>query len=695
MKYFIVLIMLLLSTIGWSQSLQFLFRGKVENIDLDKSEGGVKISMVQSGASVSSATSSSNGKYTLKGSVDYSKPFDVVFSKSGFVSKKVVFDFSSLNEEDTPASAEFQPIESLDMDLFKERENVDFSFLDTEPVAKFEWNERKVQVRLDGTLVNRMRAKIDALLNEAENEAAQLEADYLAAIQAGDDAFTKKEYESALSSFEEALGYKPNEKYPADKIIELDALIKAQKNEELAEKQANQEYYNLIEAADNLRDDGNLEKASSTYKEASAKRPGEQYPKDQIAAIQVQLDEKNKALADEEVYKLAIKTADIFLKQNSLRPAKEKYEEASKLKPEEAYPKDKLKEIEDKMAALEEQEAKKKKYSDAITAGDIAYDAEDFQGAKDKYTEALTFESSSTYAKGRIAMCDEALAGSKAEEERLARIEELLEKGNAELNGENYEGAIASFSEVLTLDDKNAEATTKLAEAQLKLEELANQAESEKQYTALIAEGDQANTAKNLEDALAKYEAAKAINDTPEVNEKIAGVQDAINTAKSEADKEATYNALIADAEAKFGADDLQAAIDKYTEATTLDPSKPEPANRIVEIQTILDERAANQAKNDQFATLMKEGSDLMAANDLENAKAKFQEASSVDATSTEPQVKIDEIDALIAQNESDQEKQEQFTALMKEGSDLMASNDLDNAKSKFQEAAAVDPSKS
>ncbi len=694
MKYFIVVITLLLSSIGWSQSLQFLFRGRVENFDLAKNEGGVKVSMVQGGATISFATTSSNGKYTLKGSVNYSQPFDIVFSKSGFVSKKVAFDFSSLNEEDTPASAEFQPIEALDMSIFKERENVDFSFLDSEPVAKFEWNERKVQARLDGTLVSRMRTKIEALLNEAENEALKLEADYQAAIRAGDDAFTKKEYENALSSFEEALGYKPNEKYPADKILELDALIRDQKNEALAEKQANQEYYNLIEAADNLRDDENLEKAISTYKEASAKRPGEQYPKDQITGIQDQLDAKNKALENEEAYKKAIKSGDIFLKQNSLRPAKEKYQAASKLKPEESYPKEKLKEIEDKMSALEEQEAIKKKYSDAIAAADVFYDAEDFQAAKDKYKEALTFESSSMYAKGRIAMCDEALENSQAEEERLAKIQELLDKGNTDLTGLKYEDAIASFSEVLTLDDKNAEATTKLAEAQLKLEELANEAEREKQYTALIAEGDLANTAEKLEDALAKYQAAKAINNTPEVNEKIAGVQDAINIAKSEADKVAKYTALIADAETKFGADDLQGAIDKYTEATTLDPSKPEPAKRITEIQKILDERAADQVKNDQFAALMKEGNDLMAANDLENAKTKFQEASSVDAASPEPQIKIDEIDALIAQNESDQEKQEQFTALMKEGNDLLASNDLTKAKSKFEEAAVVDPSK-
>jgi epidermal growth factor receptor substrate 15 len=690
MKYLVVVLMLLFGTEAWSQSLKFLFRGRIENIDLGKNEGGVTVSIVQGGSSVSSVTSSSNGKYTLRGTVNYTQPFDVVFSKSGLVSKKVTFDFSTLNEEDTPAASEFEPVESLDMTLFKERDNVDFSFLDTEPVAAFDWNARRMAPRLDGAQVNKMKAKIEALLNKEE----QIDADYQAAIQAGDAAFGEKDYESALASFEKAVGLKPNEQYPNDKILELDALIQAQKDAELAEKQANQEYYNLIEAGDNLRDAGDIRKAISKYKEASAMKSDEQYPKDQIATLEAQIEAEEQAAANEEAYKAAIKSGDVFMRQNSLRPAKDKFEEAAKLKPEEAYPKEKLKEIEEKMAALEEQEALKKKYKEAIAAADASYDAEEYQVAKDKYNEALTYESSSTYAKGRIEMCDEALAASKAEEERLAKIQELLAQGNADLGASKYEDAVTSFSEVLKLDAENAEATTKLAEAQAKLEELANEAERDRQYTELITQGDDANAANNLEDALSKYQAAKALKDTPEVNEKISAVQDAINLAKAEADKEEKYTALIAEAEAKFGSDDLQGAIDKYTEATTVDPTKTEPAEKIAEIQAMLDERAADQAKSEQFATLMKEGNDLLAANDLENAKAKFQEAQTVDSSSPEPQAKIDEIDALIAQNAAEQEKLEQFNALMKEGNDLIASNDLENAKSKFQEAQTVDASR-
>jgi len=688
MKYLIIVLMLLFGTVGWSQSLKFLFRGRVENIDLGKNEGGVTISIVQGGSSVASTTSSSNGKYSLKGDVNYTQPFDVVFTKSGLVSKKVAFDFTTLNEEDTPAAAEFKPVESLDIQLFKERENVDFSFLETEPVAAFTWNQRKMAPNLDGAVVSRMKSKIEALLNQEE----KIDAEYQAAIQAGDEAFEKKEYESALASFEKAVELKPNEKYPNDKILELDALIAAQKEAELEEKQANQEYYNLIDAADNLRDAGDLQNAVAKYKEASSKKSDEQYPKDQIAALQAQIEAQEQAAADEEAYKEAIKMGDVFMKQNSLRPARDKFEEASKLKPEEEYPKKKLAEIDEKMAALEEQEALKEKYKEAIAAGDKAYDSENFQEAKDKYEEALTYESSSTYAKGRIEMCDEALASSKEEEERLAKIQELLDQGNADLSASKYEEAVSAFEEVLTLDAENSEATAKLAEAQEKLKELENEAEREKQYAALISEGDEANTANNLEDALSKYQSAKALKDTPEVNEKIAGVQAAINSAKSEAEKEEKYNSLIAEAETKAGADDLSGAIAKYNEAATVDPSKTEPAEKIAELQAMLEERAADQEKEEQFATLMKEGNDLLAANDLQKAKAKFEEAKTVDSSSPEPQAKIDEIDALIAQNAEEQQKQEELLAAIDAGDNAFNASNWDDAQDKYNEALAIDP---
>ena len=148
---------------AWSQELPFIFKGRVENSDLGSNEGSVTVSIVQNNGTLFSVQSASNGKYTLRGNINYSSAFDVVFSKDGLVSKRVNFNLSGMNEEDIPPG-EVRPVEELDMTMFREREGVDFTFLDSEPVASFDWSDRTMSSDLDRAASQKMRAKINDLL---------------------------------------------------------------------------------------------------------------------------------------------------------------------------------------------------------------------------------------------------------------------------------------------------------------------------------------------------------------------------------------------------------------------------------------------------------------------------------------------------------------------------------------------------
>ncbi len=116
-SFFLLFLFVCISFIGYVQTLTFAFKGTVSNQDLGKNETGVTVSIVQNGNTISSATTASNGKYSLKGNVNYLSPFSVVFSKGGMVSKKVNFNFATMNEEDIPAGTEFSPIADLSMSL--------------------------------------------------------------------------------------------------------------------------------------------------------------------------------------------------------------------------------------------------------------------------------------------------------------------------------------------------------------------------------------------------------------------------------------------------------------------------------------------------------------------------------------------------------------------------------------------------
>ncbi|HIP32786.1 MAG TPA: hypothetical protein EYG86_08500, partial [Crocinitomicaceae bacterium] len=589
MRYIVFLFVLFFSVSSWSQMIPFVEKGVVENSDLGKREAGVKVSFVQNGSTLFSSTSASNGKYTIKGTFDYSKPYTIVFSKSGLVSKKVFFDFSKMNEEDIPAG-DFRPVESLDMTLFKERENVDFSFLNSEPVAKFDWNTRQMAPRLDAVGMTNMKNRILKLLAEADKNKAMAEINYQKAITAADKFYGEKNYENALAKYEEALGYKPTEQYPADKIVELDALLQAQQAAELADKQENEEYYNLIEAADNLRDQDNLEGALSKYQEALTKKT-EQYPKDQIASINKTIADRKKEVENQSKYDAAIKAADGFLKQNSLRAAKDKYKLASELKPSEQYPKDKLQEIANKLGAQEEQEALKKKYTDAVAAGDALFSSEDFEGAKAKYEEALTFESAATYPKERIKLCDKAIEDASAAKLKAEQIAQLIQEGNNEITSKEWEIAKTKFTEVLGLESTNEVAISKLALIETEIEKANNLALQEEKYNELMKDGTSNFSSNKFEDALAKFMEAKSINATPEVQAKIEETNIKIKELKELADLEAadklkkeSYDAAIVEADNAFNSSNWDEAKQKYNAALAIDNSQSYPTDQLAKI---------------------------------------------------------------------------------------------------------------
>lgn len=697
MKYVIIILVLLSSLFSWGQQLDLVFRGTLINIDEGKKEGTVKVDIVQAGAIIASSSTASNGKFKISANIDQTKPFELKFSKPGFVGKMMRFDFAKVNEEDIPPGGEF--FDPFEIDVFKERDNADFSFLKTQPVATFDWNTQKLSPRLNSTEANNIKNKILTLLAEADKNKAEAEMKYNAAIKEADAFYASKSYEQALAKYEEALGYKPTEKYPADKIIELDALIQAQKSAELADKQANEAYYNLIEAGDNLRDQDDLANAISKYKEA-VKLKDEQYPKDQIASLTKTLEDRKKELENQAAYDAAIKAGDAFLKQNSVRAARDKFTEASKLKPSEQYPKDKLAEIEGKMNALAEKEAIKKKYDDAVIAADALFTAENFEEAKTKYEEALTYESSSTYVKGRIGLCDEKIKAAKEAADTQAKIAELLQGGTDAMTAKDWTVAKSKFEEVISIESGNPIAIEKLAIVNKAIADAENLALQEEKYAKLITEGEAANASNKLEDAVAKFEEAQTIKVEPAISTKIQEIKAKIVENEAAEASKLKYDQLMSDGEAALSNGDLVTAKSKFTEASNIDPSQDLPKTKLTEIEALLKNAAEDAERKAQYDAAIASADNLFNLANWEEAKTKYREAMTFDDSQTYASDRIAQIDDLIKEKEladaeaaKAAEVKAAYDGLMSEANALLIATDYQAAKAKFKEAQTIDPS--
>lgn len=691
MKIIILVLLLLMTSLAWSQELPFIFKGRVGNSDLGSNEGGVTVSIVQNNGTLFSVQSASNGKYTLRGNINYSSAFDIVFSKDGLVSKRVNFNLSGMNEEDVPPG-EVRPIEELDMIMFKERENIDFTFLDSEPVASFDWSDRTMSSDLDKTASQKMRTKINDLLLKAEKDKAELEKNYTEALFQADAAYETKEYPKALEKYKEANGYKPGEEKPKTRIVELEALIKAQEEASAAENANDEAYDNLILEADVLKKSGNLEAAVEKYK-AAIKVKVETYPKDQVALLTKQIVDKKKENESQVAYDAAMKLGESFLKQKSYRAAKDKFTEASKLKPSEKLPKTKLEEIEGLLNSAQKAEAEKKQYNEAIVAADALFDKKDWFGAKDKYALALSYEASSSYAKGRKKICADNFVSQEEEIAKLEKLNALLNTGFEAMNNEAYRDAVNAYTEVLTLEVNHPEATENLAIANQKLAEASSEEANENAFNALVEQGDTEVDSKNYQVAIDKYNAAIAIKTSLEVTQKINKAQKQIDEESALAAKSAEFNTLVEEGNELMGTDKLVEAKVKFEKAKVLVPTSDIPPTKIQEIETLLADQKTESDKQKNYEEAISIANTLFDNEDWTSAKAKYSEALGFTDNKTYAEGQLAKIKLKLNNEQVQAEEAAKIAALLEEGKMKFDSQEFEIAKDKYEEVLALDNS--
>jgi len=213
---------------------------------------------------------------------------------------------------------------------------------------------------------------------------------YSLLIFSADSAFQLKNYPFARSKYVKASSTLSKEQYPKDRTLECDKLIISQ----------NAEYKKIIPLADSCYVKENWIEAKKYYLQALGVKPFDQYASDQAKNCNFAIVA---AEALESRYQETVKKADSCYRYGSWSCAKASYEAAVKMKPQESYPAQKIKECDTKMLKQVDQE----RYAIAITEGDQLYDAQNYKAAKLKYIDAVNINPNAVYPKERIAECDQ------------------------------------------------------------------------------------------------------------------------------------------------------------------------------------------------------------------------------------------------------------------------------------------------
>ncbi len=237
-----------------------------------------------------------------------------------------------------------------------------------------------------------------SLIQKEENTS---QANYRAVLLSADKAFESKDYEKALSGFKKAAELSPDQKYPKDKIASINNLLGQQ-------KALNDNYIKTIAAADRAFNAKSYQEAISGYKSALKLKPVEIYPKEKIETINSLLGLTAEKQDD---YRKLITEADRVFNEKQYYEALLQYIAASQIKPGEPYPKQKIAAINVKLG---QQKARQDKYDNAIRSADLAYTNKDFVTAITDYKTALTLSPEQSYPKEQIEIINTFLSKQKA-----------------------------------------------------------------------------------------------------------------------------------------------------------------------------------------------------------------------------------------------------------------------------------------
>jgi hypothetical protein len=118
------------SSVSFSQatSVTIILDGYITNFVTDARLFGATVYMMQNERTLAKSVTDNFGNYSISGKVTISDPIDLMISKPGYVSKKVLFDIATLKINKNRADATtLELVEELVIELFELRQGVDLN----------------------------------------------------------------------------------------------------------------------------------------------------------------------------------------------------------------------------------------------------------------------------------------------------------------------------------------------------------------------------------------------------------------------------------------------------------------------------------------------------------------------------------------------------------------------------------------
>ncbi|MFA8299506.1 MAG: hypothetical protein ACEPOV_05040 [Hyphomicrobiales bacterium] len=503
---------------------------------------------------------------------------------------------------------------------------------------------------------------------------------YAEAMRKANYLFDRKKYAESKVEFENAASLFPEEKEPQEKLAVLPELIEKQKKVDTT-----------LETADKFYVDKEFRKSKALYEEALRISPEDSYPKEMIAKINQEL--KGEEVKTDEEYDKAIASADNYFDSKDYDNARTEYAMASSLKPESAYPKNKLNEIDNIIASERASADKDKKYNEYIAQGDKSFDNNELIRSKNFYESALKLRPNETHPKTRLEEIQIALDEIEANIEKKKKFDIQLALANGHYEKQEYKEALPPYQAALELFPNNAFVKKRIGEVNDFLQQQAQTKEKEGQYKKYITEADQLLTAKKYEEAKVIYNQASTLfNDRPYPQNKITEIDSILDRLAKERSEEENYASAIKQADQFLASKEYESAKEMYQKASVIFADKDYPKSKIQEIETILAEQARIKALEDNYAKAVGDGENFLNAEDYTQALASFKKAQDIKPDEKLPQEKIQLINTKLEEIAQQKAVEKEFNDWLQKADQFYAEDAFQKALDSYNEALKLKP---
>jgi tetratricopeptide (TPR) repeat protein len=558
---------------------------------------------------------------------------------------------------------------------------------------------------------------------------AQEPTTYDEAVIYGDRLYKKSELLNAKGYYQLALKIKPGDDYAKNKII---TIVEKMKSAMAAED----EYYDLVDIADELYDKNELEDAIIKYKKALEIIPDDEYALTKVREIiAFQTDEKdkidayNKAMEAGKTYVLdkqfdnAIasfsEAASIFpnkeaaLKElsnvNNLKFDYEQreiifndkldeaskylliknyvealriYGEADEILPESDIAKKKISEI-SPLAKIQ------KKYNIQVEKADEFYISKDFISSRKQYLVAANLWPDKNYPNDMIAKIDDKLAEGRKDIENNYKL--YVNLGDSLLEIKEYSQALSEFNLALNLKPNEEYPKAKLLEIGSFFEKQKKAFEAN--YSKMITSADSAFNVGLYNIAEGKYNTAIEVKPEDEYPQSQLVLIESIKKVNADKDKlDSDYNELIGQADKLYASGNYELAIKKYKEAQAIKSIESYPQSKIDAIKIYLADAQKQRQIDDKYKELIIIAVRLFNEDKLSDARSSYANAVDLKPDESLPQQEILKIDSLIVLRANLEKTKEQYDALIADGDLYKQKEEYGLAILKYDEALAIMP---